>query len=180
MILASDLMLSVRLKLSDPQGTLFSDYQLLEILNASVEMIYDTLIGYANSLPRKVISLTLTDGRVDLPEDFHSLSHLSSGGIELRADFEKIVPDEGTYRVVGTKLLAPTDTVDVEYYYIPLSVTDFDGEFDIPISIRSQTVSIACALLRGDSMAADNVIYKLLTSMASRGISHIPDNIIWR
>jgi len=57
-------------------------------------------------------------------------------------------------------------------------VEDLD-EVDIPRSMFSTVVNVAKALMMNDRMTADNLVWKVVTSMASRGISHIPDQKVF-
>ena len=168
---ASQLILHLRNITGDHQAIRFSDYQLMGFLNDAISLVYDALIGNANPVARRRATLTVEGGSAELPEDLHSLSLVDgllpwAGGT---------VPPDGYYRVVGDRIYCSDGDLSVEYFYIPEMIVEDLDEVDIPRSMFSTVVNVAKALMMNDRMTADNLVWKVVTSMASRGISYIPD-----
>jgi len=171
MIEARSLLSHLRNLSGDHQGMRFSDYQLMGPLNDAISLIYDALIGNANPAARRRMTLTVAGGSAELPEDLHSLSLVDgllpwAGGT---------VPPDGYYRVAGDRIYCSDGDLSVEYFYIPEMIVEDLDEVDIPRSLFSTVVNVAKALMMNDRMTADNLVWKVVTSMASRGISYIPD-----
>ena len=175
MIEARSLLSHLRNLSGDHQGMRFSDYQLMGPLNDAISLVYDALIGNANPAARRMVTLTVAGGSAELPEDLHSLSLVDgllpwSGGT---------VPPDGYYRVAGDRIYCSDGDLSVEYFYIPEMIVEDLDEVDIPRSLFSTVVNVAKALMMNDYMTADNLVWKVVTSMASRGISHIPDQKVF-
>lgn len=171
MIEARSLLSHLRNLSGDHQGMRFSDYQLMGPLNDAISLVYDALIGNANPVARRRVTLTVENGSAELPEDLHSLSLVDG----LLPWGESTTPPDGYYRVVGDRIYCSDGDLSVEYFYIPEMIVEDLDEVDIPRSLFSTVVNVAKALMMNDRMTADNLVWKVVTSMASRGISHIPD-----
>ena len=171
-----DLILQIRMSLNDAQGLRTSDYQIMNAINEAVTQTFDSLIGFANGLARKIVTLPVTDGRVELPEDFHSISLLSGSDGILYPDYGNVIPDSGCYKVVGNELLVGGETeIALEYFYMPEPVMEADSELEVQRSLRSIIVGVASGLLRGERDKVGMIIYQTVSSMASRGVAHLPD-----
>ena len=171
-----DLILQIRMSLNDAQGLRTSDYQIMNAINEAVTQLFDSLIGFANGLARKIATLPVTDGVAELPEDFHSVSLISGSDGVLYPDYGNILPESGCYKVVGNELLVTDESsVDMEYFYMPEPVTTVEDVLEIQRSLRSVLVAVASGLLRGERDKVGMTIYQTVSSMASRGVAHLPD-----
>ena len=171
-----DLILQIRMSLNDAQGLRTSDYQIMNAINEAVTQLFDSLIGFANGLARKIVTIPVTNGRVRLPEDFHSISLISGSGGVLYPDYGGITPAKGCYKVVGDEVLVGGENeVDLEYFYMPEPVMEADGDLEVQRSLRSVIVAVASGLLRGERDKVGVIIYQTVSSMASRGVAHLPD-----
>ena len=171
-----DLILQIRMSLNDAQGLRTSDYQIMNAINEAVTQLFDSLIGFANGLARKVATLPVVDGRVELPEDFHSIGLIAGDTGVLYPDYGNVLPVDGCYKVVGNELLVGGETeITLEYFYMPEPVMEADGDLEVQRSLRSIIVGVASGLLRGERDKVGMIIYQTVSSMASRGVSYLPD-----
>ena len=112
-----ELITSVRYDLNDPQGIEFSDQELIEYINRSQEWINQELIELGSYLVAKKTTLTLTNNETDLPADFVKEISVKAGNLYLRSvvPYEEL-PEDG-YQIIGGKLRAKADTVELTYFY---------------------------------------------------------------
>ena len=171
----SQLILSLRLLMNDMVGARYSDHQLILFLNLAISMIYDQLIGYANSLAKKTATLTMADGSAQLPEDFHSLSLAYHDSEDTLPDYGVMEPEAGYYKIVGDRIYSGDEDLDIEYFYVPAKIETIDDEVDIPRMLEYPIIAVANAMSIGDRMTADTIILRTITATASRGIAYIPD-----
>lgn len=168
---ASQLILHLRNITGDHQSIRFSDYQLMGFLNDAISMVYDSFIGNANTLAKKLTTLTVTNGKASLPTDFHSVSLVDN----MIPWAESTSPDSGYYKIIGSDFYCGESVAVMEYFYLPALITSSDDSVDIPRSLFNTVVNVAKLIMMGDRIGADNVIYKAMASMASRGVTFIPD-----
>jgi hypothetical protein len=170
----------IRLRVSDMQGTKYSDYEVLSALNDARSMLWIALAESFSTIPRRRVELTLTDGEALLPEDYYSLVEKPCG-VEIEgfhavrtrpadADGEDVVtlvynglplPSEDLdYIVPGTPLFE-VEVLDggngaaIIYngYSFP---AEEDGSymFTTPLSLVMDVVEIAAYILAGKNAAA--------------------------
>lgn len=99
----------IRLRVSDMQGTKYSDYEVLSALNDARTMLWIALAENFSSIPRRRVTLTLTGGRALLPEDYYSL-------VEKPRDAE----------IEGFSVAGTGETVTLVYNALPLPSEDLD------------------------------------------------------
>lgn len=171
----------MRFYLADSQKVKYSDDALLSALNLALTISFETFIGYASSLGRKQATITMTDGVGDLPTDFHSIVLVEdASGTEFLPDYAKLIPNAGYYKVVGMKIYSDTDSIDLEYHYIPEQMSAISDTIDCPASMVGQIVLVAVNIAKGDRMGADSAIYNMVRALASRSIPYVPDRKAFR
>jgi len=110
-MLVQDFINSVRYPLGDPQILTYSDPHILDALNTVLSVVNTALIKLNSNLPVKDATLSLPNGSADLPYDFISIKDVIYGG-----------EDYYDYKIMGEKIYAPVDTLDIyyrhSYYYV--------------------------------------------------------------
>ena len=164
----------IRLRVGDMQGTKYSDYEVVSALNDARTMLWIALAENFSSIPRRRVTLTLTDGQALLPEDFYSLVeepcgaeicgfHVArrrggDGEIELyynglplpSEDLDYIVPKTPLFEV---RQLEDGAMIIYNGYSFP---AEEDGSymFTTPLSLVMDVVEIAAYVLNGNSAGA--------------------------
>jgi hypothetical protein len=163
----------IRLRVSDMQGTKYSDYEVLSALNDARTMLWIALAENFSSIPRRRVRLTLTDGKALLPEDYYSLVeepcgaeiegfHIVSGGgadvITLVYNGLPLPSEDLDYITPGTPLFeVRSDAGGAALIYNGYSFpAEEDGTymFTTPLSLVMDVVEIAAYVLAGDNASA--------------------------
>jgi hypothetical protein len=103
-----------------------------------------------------------------------------ASGTEFLPDYAKLVPNSGYYKVVGMKIYSDTDSINLEYHYIPDQMSAISDTIDCPASMVGQIVLVAVNIAKGDRMGADSAIYNMVRALASRSIPYVPDRKAFR
>jgi hypothetical protein len=103
----------IRLRVSDMQGTKYSDYEVLSALNDARTMLWIALAECFSTIPRRRVRLTLTDGRAMLPEDYYSLVE-KPRGVEIE-DFHAVSEQGGAGEVEIVYNGLPLPSEDLDY-----------------------------------------------------------------
>lgn len=165
----------IRLRVSDMQGTKFSDYEILSALNDARTMLWIALAECFSTIPRRRVTLTLTDGRATLPEDYYSLVEKprdveiegflvvgKQGEAEIVYNGLPLPSEDLGYIVPGTPLfeVRATDGGGAEIIYNGYSFpAEEDGSymFTTPLPFVMDVVEIAAYILTGKNDSAVQV-----------------------
>ena len=75
-------MAKTRLRVGDPHGTDYSDYEIVSALNDAIWMLWIALAENHSSIPRTKTEITLANGEATLPNDFYSLVSVSGAAVD--------------------------------------------------------------------------------------------------
>jgi hypothetical protein len=173
----------IRLRVSDLQGTKYSDYEVLSALNDARTMLWIAMAENFSTIPRRRVQLTLTDGQALLPEDYYSLAEKPCGveiegfhAVRTRPDGRTAGAGEDVITLIYNGLPLPSEDLDYIVPGTPLfevhAIDDGDGAeivyngysfpaeedgsymFTTPLSLVMDVVEIAAYVLAGNNAAA--------------------------
>jgi hypothetical protein len=151
MIRVGDLVASMRYRIGDMQGVRRSDFELIEALNAGVEILYRTLADRWCSSALRKAPVAVENGRAPLPSDFRAVRQLlDERGEKLRESPLLSKPTKDAYRLSGGFLEAPDGFYLLEYYRCPPRASGPDGMLDVERALYGDALAAASAVLVGD------------------------------
>lgn len=145
-----EIAIQTRLAAGDTTKTKYSDWEVYEAINRAVRVIaeYDK-----NTMFRKRVTLTLSNGAVLLPDDYVSVRRIfSSMGKELLRTWNRALASEGYY-IDGGSLYSSEGIVSMSYDYCPAPITGPSSAIDMPAQLVRPLAVFAGAMLTGDSAA---------------------------
>ena len=173
-MLTNKLLVSLRYKLGENE---YSFYQITDALNYVMKEINLALNSVTSSLITASATLTLTENEADLPTDLESIiSVVGKINIPFMDELDSI-----TYQVVGDKIRAQGDTLDI-YYRKSFPQYEFGGTeitpttIDLPASFDNMIKDSIIALLTGQP---SNVQAQTIKLIANRDGKKRPQRLIF-
>lgn len=177
MIVVSRIVSSLRYALRDMQGLTVSDYELVEAINQAVTLLYGKFAEkYVHSGLKKALLVVEEDGQAILPSDFVNVHRVGLGeaGYAKPASYRPM--EEGTYRIAGNMLYAPSGSYSLEYYYVPRRVTSLTDRLDVPLSLSPYVEQMSAAILSKDLGSAEQLAQVCCREHSGGEISHIENS----
>lgn len=170
-IRVSDLVTDIRIITRDAPGVRFSDFEILRHIALMANRVQELLARVGAPSYAKIATLTLTNGRAELPADV--LSVLSVDDLPPLVD----ISDDQTpgYRISGEYLLAPGESVTLTYAAgLPAALTLSDT-LPYPASIHAPLVdAVSTTLLTESPVDLGPLASRISDAAISWGYSHIP------
>lgn len=165
---------SLRYVLQDMQGISISDYELIEAINHAAQLLYSRLSEqFVSSALKKKILIVDSSGSAALPTDFVRVHQVGLGNGEVAIPTTYDATAEGTYRILGDMFYAPAGSYGLEYYYIPVRVTNLGDNLDVPQSMSARIEEIALAVYSRDINNAEALAQVCARNLGGREVSHI-------
>lgn len=174
-------------EINDNAEVKYSDYNLIAALNSVLSIVYNTLSSSSNDLLTQEITLTLTDGKVALPNDFLSVVNVSSGAYTLKPQSKSNDVDAFSYRIRGNNLYSGNDTVTLEYkpYFTDIDYNTIETDLLLPNYFSELLKKYVVIVLQGginknDSSVVQQVTDDVYKLTAGREYSRIDIQPVWR
>lgn len=164
---------SLKYALRDMQGVKVSDFELVEAINQAASLLYiqmsEKYVRYG--LKRKILVIDESH-ETELPADFIKIHQVGLGNGFVAVPVSYQPNTEGTYRIVGNTFYAPEGDYGLEYYYVPLRVTDFSDNLDVPQAMSPYIEQISLAIYGNNLEKANQIVQLCTQSLADREMTH--------
>ncbi len=127
-----DLIQQIRYAINDVEKIEFSDEELINYINQAQDYISNVCINNAFKGLIKEVDLTLTDGKVELPQDFAREFSVVANGYILKSLPADADVDEYSYKIVGNSLYSQNETVKLYYFHMYPAYVSVNDELAIP------------------------------------------------
>ena len=174
-------------EIADNAGVKYSDYNLIAALNSVLSIVYNTLSSSSNDLLTEETTITLTDGKAALPEDFLSVVNVRGGNYVLTPQSKSKDVDEYTYRIRGNYIYSANSTIMLTYkpYFIEVEYYTMDDEMVLPnyfseLLKKYSVITLVGGINKQDSTIVQQVtedVYKLTSGREYSGLEISP---AWR
>ena len=174
-------------EIADNAGVKYSDYNLIAALNSVLSIVYNTLSSSSNDLLTEETTLTLTDGKAALPEDFLSVVNVRGGNYVLTPQSKSKDVDEYTYRIRGNYIYSANSTIQLTYkpYFVEVEYYTMDDEMVLPnyfseLLKKYSVITLVGGINKQDSTIVQQVtddVYKLTSGREYSGLEISP---AWR
>lgn len=166
-------MQSLRYALREMQGSIVSDFELIESINQAASLLYSQMSERFVSFGMKKAILTVgNSGSCTLPADYVRIHQVGMGGNRIAIPTSYQPTEDGIYRIIGNMFYAVPGTYSLEYYYIPLRVNNISDDLDVMPSMEVYISQIALALYGNNLEKALQVALNCSQSLAARETSH--------
>lgn len=133
-------LLDIRLAVGDPAKNVYSDYQVINALNAILRQTNKVLSNITSDLCKARTTLTLTAGAVDLPVDYQAIIRITdSNNIPLTARTTEIDTSPYIFEIIDNQIIANVPTVILTYKKF---FADIDLEYDTNGQIVEKTLPL--------------------------------------
>ncbi|MBR0251957.1 MAG: hypothetical protein IJQ57_01265 [Synergistaceae bacterium] len=164
---------SLRYALRDMQGAKVSDFELIESINQAASLLYSQMSErFVQFGMKKKIIVVGSTGSVSLPADFIKIHQVGLGENKVAVPTTYQPTVDGTYRIMGDTFYAPAGSYSLEYYYVPIRVTDLSESLDVPQSMSPYIERIALAIYGNNHNEAMTIALACAESLAAREHSH--------
>ena len=174
-------------EINDNAAVKYSDYNLIAALNSVLSIVYNTLSSSSNDLLTQETTLTLTDGKAALPEDFLSVVNVRGGNYVLTPQSKSKDVDEYTYRIRGNYIYSANSTIQLTYkpYFVEVEYHTMDDEMVLPnyfseLLKKYSVITLVGGINKQDSTIVQQVtddVYKLTSGREYSGLEISP---AWR
>ena len=174
-------------EIADNAGVKYSDYNLIAALNSVLSIVYNTLSSSSNDLLTEETTITLTDGKAALPEDFLSVVNVRGGNYVLTPQSKSKDVDEYTYRIRGNYIYSANSTIMLTYkpYFIEVEYYTMDDEMVLPnyfseLLKKYSVITLVGGINKQDSTIVSQVTQDVYKLTAGREYSGIDVAAAWR
>ena len=174
-------------EINDNAAVKYSDYNLIAALNSVLSIVYNTLSSSSNDLLTQETTLTLTDGKAALPDDFLSVVNVRGGNYVLTPQSKSKDVDEYTYRIRGNYIYSANSTITLTYkpYFVEVEYNTMDDEMVLPnyfseLLKKYSVITLVGGINKQDSTIVQQVtddVYKLTSGREYSGLEISP---AWR
>jgi hypothetical protein len=161
---AQEILLQLRYQLGDTERVTFSDYQLLDALNSVLTLINNALSVQGSNLIEKQVTLTLTDGEIDLPSDFQSVvtvQNTSQTGLNVASKNELLT--QYNYRIRGNTIYSLNEQLILVYKQSFDAVGEED-DLPLPNYFSELIKKYAVMVLKGTIDRSDAQAYQVIAN----------------
>lgn len=131
-MLVKDILSQIRYAINDTDKIEFSDTELLNYVNQAQDYISNVAINNGFKGLLKETDLTLTDGKVALPDDFVREYSVTNGMFILKSVPPDAEVDEYSYKIVGNLLFSKNENLKLYYFYMYPPYVSVNDELVIP------------------------------------------------
>ena len=174
-------------EINDNAQVKYSDYQLTDALNSVLSIVFNTLSSSSNDLLTEETTITLTDGKAALPEDFLSVVNVRGGDYVLAPQSKSKDVDEYTYRIRGNYIYSANSTITLTYkpYFVEVEYHTMDDDMVLPnyfseLLKKYSVITLVGGINKQDSTIVQQVtddVYKLTSGREYSGLEISP---AWR
>ena len=164
---------SLRYALRDMQQAQISDFELIEAINQAASLLYSQMSErFVQFGMKKKIIIVDNTCSVELPSDFVRIHQVGMGynKVAIPTSYQPLC--KGTYRIIGSTFYAPEGTYGLEYYYVPMRVSELSDDLDVPPSMSPYIEQIALAIYGNNHEKALQIVQLCSESLAAREVSH--------
>ena len=164
---------SLRYASKDMQASNYSDFELIEVINQAVSLLYSQMSESYVTFGVKRKLLTVDDSKaISLPADFVRVHQVGMGDDGVAVSTSYMPTCEGTFRIINDTFYAMPGTYGLEYYYVPARITKLSDQIDAPLSISPYIEQVALALLGNNLEKAQAVVALCSKGLKAQEISH--------
>ena len=174
-------------EIADNAGVKYSDYNLIAALNSVLSIVYNTLSSSSNDLLTEETTITLTDGKAALPEDFLSVVNVRGGNYVLTPQSKSNDVDEYSYRIRGNYIYSANSTLKMTYkpYFVEVTYDTMEMDLILPNYFSELLKKYVVIVLQGGINKNDSTIVQQVTDdvyklTAGREFSRIDIQPVWR
>lgn len=156
MIEAKDILYSVRALLKDNNEMTYSDYDIKLALNTALRYIsQSSLLKTTDFLETtKLITNSDIENGANLPEDFQSLTGVTSGEFSLAPCRVTKKPKVHEYKIMGEKIYSGAESFTINYKRLVLPISDLTKDtISLPMFCTNLIIESTIAVLKGTPTA---------------------------
>lgn len=156
----NDIALWVRAKIHDMHKAKVSDFELRVFIGMVQEWIFHMAADLGSPLVATSTELTLTDGAVAVPNDFHKLRAIKTALGDLSPKTPEVDVDSSSYKILGNTLYSENTTLTMVYYKSPTMPVTLESTLDLNDAFRALMVDGVSALAGGGSNVEVQMLLK--------------------
>lgn len=158
----------IRFAVNDFPDAVYSLYDKLNALNQVVFNMNTVLSNISSDLVKERVTLTLTSGSVDLPDDYGGMISLTdTSGVRLYERIGEDSSNRNTYELINNKIYAAYDSLTLTYKKTFLEVGESDT-MPLPDMFKSLVTAYAKTLLTQQKSFDSEMIAMLETDVKRR------------
>ena len=155
--------------INDNQGSKFSDYQLIDALNATLSMVYNTLAASSSTVLNRTADIQIKNKHGELPDDFLRIVAVYDNTGRALNPVPREKPIKDGYRITGSTIFAPTD-ITIEYkpfFDEEVTMDTLDDDLDLPAYFSNLLVKYSAVMALGATTQDADIIQQITADIYS-------------
>lgn len=174
-----ELIQRVRFAVKDNNRAVFSDWQMLVALNEALDIMYQELATFSNTVFVKTENIMLVCGHGLLPDDFLAVHEVYCGAELLHHVNKSEVPCDNEYFIDGDEIYANKGYVTLEYKPCSpeLTLEDLEDDLEVPPYLNNILKTYTVKALKGEDL--EGMGKQLKATLAGRGFNRLEQRNVW-